>query len=197
MTSANQFPLCFAALLFVTSTPSRIGESLHLGKHHQQRVSSRNYNSIRWGCYLKNAPCFARPCCYLPMIISLSAHSQTCFFSIDPSSVFSELTFTKWNKINFPCTSVLCYFSGKNNKKKPFIFLVWRNTQISNEAAPLICFAYQFKWHTWNNEDEKYCCSSFLYSGVVGPELTSTNVSIFITSDAGNTWREVQYNNWL
>ncbi|KAF3708142.1 VPS10 domain-containing receptor SorCS1 [Channa argus] len=28
-------------------------------------------------------------------------------------------------------------------------------------------------------------------SGVVGPELTSTNVSIFITSDAGNTWREV------
>ncbi|XP_061601825.1 VPS10 domain-containing receptor SorCS1-like isoform X1 [Cololabis saira] len=28
-------------------------------------------------------------------------------------------------------------------------------------------------------------------SGVVGPELVSTNVSIFITSDAGNTWREV------
>uniref|UniRef100_A0A665XB51 Sortilin related VPS10 domain containing receptor 1 n=1 Tax=Echeneis naucrates TaxID=173247 RepID=A0A665XB51_ECHNA len=28
-------------------------------------------------------------------------------------------------------------------------------------------------------------------SGVVGPELTNTNVSIFITSDAGNTWREV------
>ncbi|XP_030297472.1 VPS10 domain-containing receptor SorCS1-like isoform X3 [Sparus aurata] len=28
-------------------------------------------------------------------------------------------------------------------------------------------------------------------SGVVGPELTSTNVSIFITSDAGNSWREV------
>uniref|UniRef100_A0A8C6TQ47 Sortilin related VPS10 domain containing receptor 1 n=1 Tax=Neogobius melanostomus TaxID=47308 RepID=A0A8C6TQ47_9GOBI len=28
-------------------------------------------------------------------------------------------------------------------------------------------------------------------SGVIGPELTSTNVSIFITSDAGNTWREV------
>ncbi|XP_056147392.1 VPS10 domain-containing receptor SorCS1-like [Lampris incognitus] len=28
-------------------------------------------------------------------------------------------------------------------------------------------------------------------SGVVGPELTSNNVSIFITSDAGNTWREV------
>ncbi|AWP13868.1 putative VPS10 domain-containing receptor SorCS1-like [Scophthalmus maximus] len=28
-------------------------------------------------------------------------------------------------------------------------------------------------------------------SGVVGPELTSTNVSIFITSDAGNTWIEV------
>eukprot|EP00064_Thunnus_orientalis_P007609 superscaffoldBa00000855_g7631 len=27
-------------------------------------------------------------------------------------------------------------------------------------------------------------------SGVVGPELTSTNVSIFITSDAGNTWKE-------
>ncbi|XP_037127080.1 VPS10 domain-containing receptor SorCS1-like isoform X1 [Syngnathus acus] len=27
-------------------------------------------------------------------------------------------------------------------------------------------------------------------SGVVGPELTTTNVSIFITSDAGNTWRE-------
>ncbi|CAM9325705.1 unnamed protein product, partial [Lampetra planeri] len=27
-------------------------------------------------------------------------------------------------------------------------------------------------------------------SGVVGPELTSTNVSIFITSDAGNTWTE-------
>ncbi len=32
-----------------------------------------------------------------------------------------------------------------------------------------------------------------LYSGVIGPELTSTNVSVFITSDAGNTWREVQY----
>ncbi|XP_047459268.1 VPS10 domain-containing receptor SorCS1-like [Mugil cephalus] len=28
-------------------------------------------------------------------------------------------------------------------------------------------------------------------SGVVGPELSSSNVSIFITSDAGNTWREV------
>ncbi|MEQ2225552.1 VPS10 domain-containing receptor SorCS1, partial [Ilyodon furcidens] len=28
-------------------------------------------------------------------------------------------------------------------------------------------------------------------SGVVGPELSSVNVSIFITSDAGNTWREV------
>uniref|UniRef100_A0A3Q3WH77 PKD domain-containing protein n=1 Tax=Mola mola TaxID=94237 RepID=A0A3Q3WH77_MOLML len=28
-------------------------------------------------------------------------------------------------------------------------------------------------------------------SGVVGAELTTTNVSIFITSDAGNTWREV------
>uniref|UniRef100_A0A3P8SIB2 Sortilin related VPS10 domain containing receptor 1 n=1 Tax=Amphiprion percula TaxID=161767 RepID=A0A3P8SIB2_AMPPE len=28
-------------------------------------------------------------------------------------------------------------------------------------------------------------------SGVVGPELTNTNVSVFITSDAGNTWREV------
>ncbi|CAK6953117.1 VPS10 domain-containing receptor SorCS1-like [Scomber scombrus] len=28
-------------------------------------------------------------------------------------------------------------------------------------------------------------------SGVVGPELTSSNVSIFITSDAGNTWKEV------
>lgn len=31
-----------------------------------------------------------------------------------------------------------------------------------------------------------------LYSGVVGPELASNNVSIFITSDAGNSWREVQ-----
>uniref|UniRef100_A0A8D3DE41 PKD domain-containing protein n=1 Tax=Scophthalmus maximus TaxID=52904 RepID=A0A8D3DE41_SCOMX len=30
-------------------------------------------------------------------------------------------------------------------------------------------------------------------SGVVGPELTSTNVSIFITSDAGNTWIEEEY----
>ncbi|XP_034040762.1 VPS10 domain-containing receptor SorCS1-like [Thalassophryne amazonica] len=28
-------------------------------------------------------------------------------------------------------------------------------------------------------------------SGVVGPELTTTNVSIFITSDAGNTWSEI------
>ncbi|KAM6956509.1 VPS10 domain-containing receptor SorCS1-like [Aplochiton taeniatus] len=28
-------------------------------------------------------------------------------------------------------------------------------------------------------------------SGTIGPELTSSNVSIFITSDAGNTWREV------
>ncbi|XP_074502201.1 VPS10 domain-containing receptor SorCS1-like [Sebastes fasciatus] len=28
-------------------------------------------------------------------------------------------------------------------------------------------------------------------SGVAGPELTSNNVSIFITSDAGNSWREV------
>ncbi|XP_075997838.1 VPS10 domain-containing receptor SorCS1-like [Genypterus blacodes] len=28
-------------------------------------------------------------------------------------------------------------------------------------------------------------------SGVVGPELTSSNVSVYITSDAGNTWREV------
>ncbi|CAL8297398.1 unnamed protein product [Merluccius merluccius] len=28
-------------------------------------------------------------------------------------------------------------------------------------------------------------------SGVMGSELTSSNVSIFITSDAGNTWREV------
>ncbi|KAM9364972.1 VPS10 domain-containing receptor SorCS1-like [Pholidichthys leucotaenia] len=28
-------------------------------------------------------------------------------------------------------------------------------------------------------------------SGVVGPELTSANVSVFITSDAGNSWREV------
>uniref|UniRef100_A0A3P9M068 PKD domain-containing protein n=2 Tax=Oryzias latipes TaxID=8090 RepID=A0A3P9M068_ORYLA len=28
-------------------------------------------------------------------------------------------------------------------------------------------------------------------SGVVGPELINTNVSIFITSDAGNTWKEV------
>lgn len=36
-----------------------------------------------------------------------------------------------------------------------------------------------------------------LHSGVAGPELTSTNVSIFITSDAGNTWREVQYGNCM
>ncbi|CAB1312674.1 unnamed protein product, partial [Coregonus sp. 'balchen'] len=28
-------------------------------------------------------------------------------------------------------------------------------------------------------------------SGTIGPELTTYNVSIFITSDAGNTWREV------
>ncbi|XP_053730990.1 VPS10 domain-containing receptor SorCS1-like [Synchiropus splendidus] len=28
-------------------------------------------------------------------------------------------------------------------------------------------------------------------SGVVGPELTSANLSIYITSDAGNTWKEV------
>ncbi|XP_029691212.1 VPS10 domain-containing receptor SorCS1-like isoform X1 [Takifugu rubripes] len=28
-------------------------------------------------------------------------------------------------------------------------------------------------------------------SGVVGAELTNTNVSIFITADAGNTWREI------
>uniref|UniRef100_A0A8C5HQ82 VPS10 domain-containing receptor SorCS1-like n=1 Tax=Gouania willdenowi TaxID=441366 RepID=A0A8C5HQ82_GOUWI len=28
-------------------------------------------------------------------------------------------------------------------------------------------------------------------SGVIGSELTNTNISIFITSDAGNTWREV------
>ncbi|XP_061693675.1 VPS10 domain-containing receptor SorCS1-like isoform X2 [Syngnathoides biaculeatus] len=28
-------------------------------------------------------------------------------------------------------------------------------------------------------------------SGVVGPELSTTNVSVFITSDAGNTWKEV------
>uniref|UniRef100_A0A8C7KNW7 Sortilin related VPS10 domain containing receptor 1 n=1 Tax=Oncorhynchus kisutch TaxID=8019 RepID=A0A8C7KNW7_ONCKI len=28
-------------------------------------------------------------------------------------------------------------------------------------------------------------------SGTIGPELTAYNVSIFITSDAGNTWREV------
>lgn len=39
--------LCFAAVLFVTSAPARLGESLHLGKHCQQRVSPRNYNSIR------------------------------------------------------------------------------------------------------------------------------------------------------
>lgn len=44
--------LCFAAVLFVTSAPARLGESLHLGKHCQQRVSPRNYNSIRWGDYL-------------------------------------------------------------------------------------------------------------------------------------------------
>lgn len=42
----------FAALLFATSTPSRVRESLHLGKHCQQRFSSRNYNSVRWGDYL-------------------------------------------------------------------------------------------------------------------------------------------------
>uniref|UniRef100_A0A8C5HP48 VPS10 domain-containing receptor SorCS1-like n=1 Tax=Gouania willdenowi TaxID=441366 RepID=A0A8C5HP48_GOUWI len=32
-------------------------------------------------------------------------------------------------------------------------------------------------------------------SGVIGSELTNTNISIFITSDAGNTWREVSNNN--
>lgn len=31
----------------------------------------------------------------------------------------------------------------------------------------------------------------FLHLGTIGPELTAYNVSIFITSDAGNTWREV------
>lgn len=32
----------------------------------------------------------------------------------------------------------------------------------------------------------------FLYSGNIGTELSSTNLGMFITSDAGNSWRQVR-----
>lgn len=34
--------------------------------------------------------------------------------------------------------------------------------------------------------------SSFLCSGNIGTELSSTNLGMFITSDAGNSWRQVR-----
>lgn len=33
---------------------------------------------------------------------------------------------------------------------------------------------------------------TFLYSGNIGTELSSTNLGMFITSDAGNSWRQVR-----
>lgn len=32
----------------------------------------------------------------------------------------------------------------------------------------------------------------FLFSGNIGTELSSTNLGMFITSDAGNSWRQVR-----
>lgn len=107
--------LCSAALLFVASAPSRVRESLHLGKHCQQRLSPRNHHSVRWA----DDWIWTRNCC-------------SC----------------------------------------------WRSSIVATVLEILL--------------------SCLLHSGVVGPELTSNNVSIFITSDAGNTWREVQcVNCWV
>lgn len=40
-------PLYLPASVFLASAPARVGESLHFGKHCQQRLGSRNHNSIR------------------------------------------------------------------------------------------------------------------------------------------------------
>lgn len=141
--------LCFAAVLFVTSAPARLGESLHLGKHCQQRVSPRNYNSIRWGDYL-----ICTLICTSILLFILNRIPQRSQSNLIFTSVFPSLQqFAQWNEIDLSCTSVPCL-----------------------------------------NSNNMFECSftAFLYPGVVGPELTSTNVSIFITSDAGNSWREVQ-----
>lgn len=41
--------LCLSASVFLASAPPRVGESIHFRKHCQQRLGSRNHNSIRWG----------------------------------------------------------------------------------------------------------------------------------------------------
>lgn len=64
-----------------------------------------------------------------------------------------------------------------------YVWLLWR-TQSSYSYS----FSYQlsicFGKHDCN-------CSALLSIGSIGAELTSSNVSMFITSDAGNTWRQV------
>lgn len=76
--------------------------------------------------------------------------------------------------------------------KTPLLPLYWHDLQKEwiHAEALYVCMLVQRRW----NMIKPF---SFIHSGVVGPELMSSNVSVFITSDAGNTWREVRYHNCI
>lgn len=140
--------MCSAARLLATSPPSRVRESLHFGEHCQQRVGSRNYYSIRCGCYVKKrkkriALCLALLYCCLLVMTSLSGHSRTRFLSIVPSSVL--LSWLSQNKIKLITAAHLLPVTLEKGKNI-FLFSLRQTTQ-TDSRADMISFASKLKWH--------------------------------------------------
>lgn len=141
--------MCSAARLLATSPPSRVREPLHFGEHCQQRVGSRNYYSIRCGCYVKKkkkkriALCLALLYCCLLVMISLSACSRTRFLSIVPSSVLRSRLSRNKIKLITPA-HLLPVTSEKGKNKNIFLFSLRRTTQM-DPCTDMISFASKLK----------------------------------------------------
>ncbi len=69
-----------------------------------------------------------------------------------------------------------------------YVWLLRHKKAQSTQSSYSYSFSYQFSICFGKHECN---CSAPLSIGSIGAELTSSNVSMFITSDAGNTWRQV------
>lgn len=72
------------------------------------------------------------------------------------------------------------------------LYKIWDLFDLKKESIPCVCIMHFPASNT-------YCSLSLIFlwivtspAGSIGSELTTSNVSVYITSDAGNTWRQVR-----
>lgn len=108
-------PLCLPASVFLASAPPRVGESLHFGKHRQQRLGSRNHNSIRWGVQTQAValPSSSPPAPPVNPVTFLLFQAENV--KIKSARCRSPASFFYYLRNNFSHKALLIWFVAGNN----------------------------------------------------------------------------------